>query len=558
MFLALAFATVAARRRKRQWAASGIGVSAVVNVFDRPYSAALMLVLWAASSPASPAPARVQDLLLALAFLPVVRLVRRMVDPRVLSMLFAMVLLYMVDLVRRALGGAPLVEQALLVLESAAAIAALAWLLQHDRLRHIPGQVPPILRSRSGPALLKLLVVALAVGGLTAALGFTRLARMLTPAVLNGGALALILFAAVRVARGALAIALRAWPLDRLQMVGKHIDLLEGWAQRLAFLGGGPGLGQALPPIRRAARPGGVAGQRRSRDEVRARLHQHLDRGHPGVRGHGVGFLPALRRHPLRAPGGGLPAPRGGARHVLRLLAPGALRHPGGRVPGGAGGAGAGPLQGERPRGRLRGRHRLRPAGRGEQLRLRPDPALRAPGARGRHRRGGRAAGRGAAHRHPRQHRAHLPGGGHHRAQLPVHHRQRDQLDAERPAAAHRAAGGRELRRRPATGDRAARVDGRAPTQGFCRPPPRSASSWGTATARSTSSCGPGRTSSTTGGDPQRACHGRVRCGVSRPGMSFPFPQREVRVLGDPGAGKTVARGRAAGSSRRRKSDDPV
>jgi potassium efflux system protein len=235
MFLALAFATVAARRRKRLWAASGIGVSAVVNVFDWPYSAALMLVLWAASSPASPAPARVQDLLLALAFLPVVRLVRRMVDPRALSMLFAMVLLYMVDLVRRALGGAPLVEQALLVLESAAAIAALAWLLQHDRLRHIPGQIPPILRSRSGPAFLKLLVVALAVGGLTAALGFTRLARMLTPAILNGGGLALILFAAVRVARGALAIALRAWPLDRLQMVVKHIDLLEGWAQRLLF-----------------------------------------------------------------------------------------------------------------------------------------------------------------------------------------------------------------------------------------------------------------------------------------------------------------------------------
>ncbi|MCU0937005.1 MAG: hypothetical protein MUF66_13335, partial [Gammaproteobacteria bacterium] len=235
IFLASALATVAARRRKRQWAASGIGVSAVVNVFDRPYAAALMLVLWMASSPVSPAPARVQDLLLALAFLPVIRLVRRMVDPRVLSMLFAVVLLYMVDLVRRALGGAPLVEQALLVLESAAAIAALAWLLQHDRLRHIPGQVPPILRSRFGPALLKLLVVALAVGGLTAALGFTRLARVLTPAVLNGGALALILYAGVQVARGALAIALRAWPLDRLQMVGRHIDLLEGWAQRLFF-----------------------------------------------------------------------------------------------------------------------------------------------------------------------------------------------------------------------------------------------------------------------------------------------------------------------------------
>jgi len=163
------------------------------------------------------------------------RLVRPMVDPRVLPMIFAGVLLYMVDLMRRALGGAPLVEQALLVLESAVAIGALGWVLQHDRLRNIPGQVPAILRSHFGPALLKLLVVALVIGGLAAGLGFTRLARLITPAVLNGGALALVLFAAARVARGSLAIALRTWPLDRLQMVRNHCDLLESWAQRLFF-----------------------------------------------------------------------------------------------------------------------------------------------------------------------------------------------------------------------------------------------------------------------------------------------------------------------------------
>jgi small-conductance mechanosensitive channel len=195
-----------------------------------------MVVVWVASSPASAAPARVKDLLLALAFVAVIRLVRRMVDRRVLSIILAVVTLYMVDLLRRTLGGVPLVEQTLLFLESAAAMAALGWLLQQDRLRHIPGQVPPILRSRFGPALLKLLVVALAVGGLSAVLGFTRLARMVSPAILNGAALALILTAAVRMARGALAIALRGWPLDRLQMVHMHCDLLERWGQRLFFL----------------------------------------------------------------------------------------------------------------------------------------------------------------------------------------------------------------------------------------------------------------------------------------------------------------------------------
>jgi small-conductance mechanosensitive channel len=234
-FTVLSFASAAARRRKRQWAASGIGVSAVVNVFDRPFSVALMVVLWSASAALSTAPARVKDLLMALAFVPAIRLVRSMVDPRVLPMVYTVVMLIMLDLVRRALGGAPLVEQALLVMESAAGIAALGWLLYLDRLRHMPGQVPALLRKRFIPALLKLLAVGLVLGGLAAVLGYTRLARLVSPAILNGSALAIILFAAVKVARGALAMALRAWPLDRLQMVNRHCDLLESWAQRLFF-----------------------------------------------------------------------------------------------------------------------------------------------------------------------------------------------------------------------------------------------------------------------------------------------------------------------------------
>jgi small-conductance mechanosensitive channel len=235
--LVLALAAIAARRRKRQWAASGIGVSSAVTVFDRPYAVALAGVLWIASAAVSPAPARVRDLLMVLALVPAVRLVRPMVDPRVMPGVSATVTLYMFDLARRTLGGAPLVEQALLVLESMAAIAAIAWLLKYDRLRHLPGQVPASLRGRFVPNLMKLVTIGLALGGLAAVLGFTRLARMLTPAILNGAALAIFLFSAVQVARGALAIALRVRPLDRLQMVNRHCDLVETRAKWLFVWG---------------------------------------------------------------------------------------------------------------------------------------------------------------------------------------------------------------------------------------------------------------------------------------------------------------------------------
>lgn len=109
LFGVLALGAVAARHRKRRWAHSGIGVSAAVNVFERPFSVALMLTLWAASAAVSPAPARVRDLLLALAILPVIRLVRPMADPRALPIVYGTVLLYLVDFVRRAVGGTHLI-----------------------------------------------------------------------------------------------------------------------------------------------------------------------------------------------------------------------------------------------------------------------------------------------------------------------------------------------------------------------------------------------------------------------------------------------------------------
>jgi len=53
-----------------------------------------------------------------------------------------------------------------------------------------------------------------------------RLARLLASGVLGSGALALTLYAAVRVMSGVIAFALRVWPLRLLQLVQHHRDLL--------------------------------------------------------------------------------------------------------------------------------------------------------------------------------------------------------------------------------------------------------------------------------------------------------------------------------------------
>jgi len=233
LFLVLTTATCAARRKKRQWKDSGVGVSPAVKVFDHPYSAALIIVLLIATAINSPAPARVKDVFAALALVPMIRIVRPVIDSRFAPAVFTAAILYVVDLVRQTFGGAPLAEQALLILESLAAILVLGWLLPAGRLRYDSEQTQQGLRARWLPLLAKVLMFSLAVGCLAAILGFTRLARLITPAALTGGVLALSLYAYVRVAVGAAVIALRSRLMQRLQMVRNHGDRIQRWIDRL-------------------------------------------------------------------------------------------------------------------------------------------------------------------------------------------------------------------------------------------------------------------------------------------------------------------------------------
>ena len=115
LFLVLVLVCCAARRKRRGWVATGEGVSATVTVFEHPYAAALIVSLLIASAVVSPAPARVKELFSILALVPMIRLVRPVVDPRLVPGLYAVAALYALDVVRQNLGGAPLIEQVLLV-----------------------------------------------------------------------------------------------------------------------------------------------------------------------------------------------------------------------------------------------------------------------------------------------------------------------------------------------------------------------------------------------------------------------------------------------------------
>jgi potassium efflux system protein len=251
LFVLLAASACMFRHRNRRLMPSGTGVSSAAKVFDRPFSAALMVALMVATGELSQTPERAKDVLLALMLVPTYRLTRPSIDPRLAPAVFAAVVLYLFELVRQSLGGALLVEQSMLMLESLAGLAVLVFLFDAERLQLVTGPSPDSVRARSVPWLIRALVLVLMTGLLAAVFGYTRLARLTTPVALYGNVLALSLFAFVRVISGAVAGALRSWPLRKLNMVGNHCDRIEKlifrvltwlaavmWANRLiAYIG---------------------------------------------------------------------------------------------------------------------------------------------------------------------------------------------------------------------------------------------------------------------------------------------------------------------------------
>jgi potassium efflux system protein len=227
LFVLLAVIFCAMRRQLHRWSAAGEGSSLATSVFDRPYAVALVVTLLVASSPHSPIPLTVRELFNVVELAPMIRLTLPAVDPRLISGLYALLFLFALDTARQIFAGVSLIEQAVIMLEILAGMAVLGWALTFGHLRQSQTKAAEsarLMRLRTGAIFI---LVVLGVGLLAGALGYLRLARLLTSGVFIGGALALALYTYLRVTGSVVAFALRVWPLRLLLMIQRHRDLVE-------------------------------------------------------------------------------------------------------------------------------------------------------------------------------------------------------------------------------------------------------------------------------------------------------------------------------------------
>src|SRR5262245_2516083 len=215
------------RQRARRSAGVSDGESASLAVFEYPYSATAAVALLILASPYSALSGTVRRLLVVLGLGAVIKLTQAVADPILVPEFYMLWALFAVDSVRETLAGVAVVEQALLVLEMLAGILLIAYALRRGALRHASAAHEAAGRLASYRAAARLLVLVFAIAGVAGALGYMRLARLFATGTLGCGALALTLYASIRVVNGLAAFALRAWPLRQLQMVRLHRALLE-------------------------------------------------------------------------------------------------------------------------------------------------------------------------------------------------------------------------------------------------------------------------------------------------------------------------------------------
>lgn len=241
LLIALCLTFRKAQQRARTWVDQDRELERATRIFGFPYSAALIVTISLANWLYPWAPHLVIQLLGIVGLVPVVRIVRALVQPRLKPAVYALACFYVMDRVRDVVSPVPPLEQTILVAEMAVGIVVLLWMLRRgdlaapvaseaeDALR-VDDETPASSALRTGARFVLAAFVIALVSGL---LGFMRLAHLVGGGTLIAAYLATALFACVSALDGLVAYALRARPLRLLRSVRRHRPLLQTQAWRV-------------------------------------------------------------------------------------------------------------------------------------------------------------------------------------------------------------------------------------------------------------------------------------------------------------------------------------
>ena len=211
------------RPRSHAWPASSKGVIAVARLVQRPILGACLVALLCGRWIHPRAPLALYELNSILLSLPVVVLMKGIVEPRVRGALYTLATLFVAERIWESTWAGTFLERIVLLGLTVLSAAAVVWTFR--RSAPLPALVAPgwwrVLRGSS-----RLAVVALAVSLVSNVAGNVSLSRLLTATVVNVSYAGVVLYTAALLLRGTAELLIRSRELQVLHTVALHGDLI--------------------------------------------------------------------------------------------------------------------------------------------------------------------------------------------------------------------------------------------------------------------------------------------------------------------------------------------
>ena len=214
------------RRKVRPWVEEEPGIKGATLVFEQPLAAAVVLWILAGGWIYPQAPGLWRAGLGAIALVPAIIILRKLVEQYLFPILNALVVFYFVDLLRSVMASQWLTSRLLFLAEMLAGVLFLLWQIKSTRSAKAPEEEG----NRFGQTVRIAARIALALFAaafVANACGYVTLANLVGNAVLGSAYLAVILYVAARIAYGLAMFALRVRPLTLLSMVRDHRHLFR-------------------------------------------------------------------------------------------------------------------------------------------------------------------------------------------------------------------------------------------------------------------------------------------------------------------------------------------
>jgi potassium-dependent mechanosensitive channel len=227
------------RRRVRKLSETNLALQRAVPILDLPVSTAFVLSALLVPTLYLEAPRWIQAALAAVALIPTVLILRRLLQRNLFPILYALIGLFLVGNLRVITASLPVIARFCFLLQMLGGFCFLIWLVRSGKLSAAESGVT----KRFSQALYTIAKIGLAVfpvSILSNLLGYTNLGTLLGICYIRSIFLAAMLYVVLRVLEGFIIIGLQVRPLGALRGVQLHRDMLHRRTCRflefLAFL----------------------------------------------------------------------------------------------------------------------------------------------------------------------------------------------------------------------------------------------------------------------------------------------------------------------------------